>query len=251
MDLSETQLKKLCAVNKCKPRDVELDGLDLRKKRLTKADYADSLASKLSNEDILRQLPSDARKKLEYQISELKRKWKLDEYAEQQTSAVGQEDLVSLKTPPESQVEKPDNVKVVMDSSFDNVVSEICKFRPPRRFIEEREYEISLHSHLSGVFPKAITENQYKLGDTRCDIKIDNFAIEIKKSPTDQELRRLQEQISRYSKYPQFRKIIVVIFDADLQSTTNFCNTMAQTNILDRVTVIADYRTLMRDGRFV
>ncbi|NYZ76831.1 hypothetical protein H0O02_00785 [Candidatus Micrarchaeota archaeon] len=247
LDLSEIQLKKLCSVNGCGPRNVKFDiaDMDLKKKRLTKDDFAGSLASKLSSEDLLRQLPNDARKKLEYQISELNRKWKLGDYAERLIPEQNQAQS-SSETQPIVQVES-DNF--VADDKFNHIINAICDYRPPRRFDEEKDYEITLYSHLQLAFPKVSMANQYKLGDTRCDIKLDNFAIEIKKSPSDQELRRLQEQISRYSKYPNFRKIIVVIFDADRQSTSNFCNTIKQTNVIDRVTVIADYRVVMEDGK--
>lgn len=247
MDLPDTILMKLCQVNSCLPSDRDWSSglVDEKPKRirLTNVDYASALASHLSTEDLLRQLPLDAQRKLAYQDSELKRKWKLDEHSEKEVERQSTQEETIVKPNSESSMAK--------DDAFDSLVEELCLFRPPRRLPDETAYEYSLNSYLFGRLPKARIESQYKLGDTRCDLKVDDCAIELKKSPSNSELRRLYEQIARYSKYPELRKIVVMIFDADVQSTTLFCDTLMQNPAIDRITVIGDYRVFMKNGKRV
>jgi len=243
MGLNEALSKKLCQANDCTPSNEEYNLLNMESKRirLSKVDYAKKLASEVSSDDLLRQLPNHAQKDLQYQISEIKKKWKIDEYADKPKAQV-------IETV-ENADNKPAEVVQAEDKKFDLLVDAICRFRPPLRMSSEKDYENSLYSYLLGVLPTSRIENQYKLGDTRCDLKVDEYVLELKRRPSGVELHRLFEQIARYSKYRQFSKIVIVIFDADVQATSIFCDTLMQNPVIDRITVIGDYRIFMKDGK--
>lgn len=92
---------------------------------------------------------------------------------------------------------------------YDAILKQIKAFRPSRVFKKEAEYENTLYSRLEVFFPQI--EQQVPFANSRIDLKIDKFGIEIKNHPDQNEINRLVGQLLSYRKY--FKHIIVVIFN--------------------------------------
>lgn len=100
-------------------------------------------------------------------------------------------------------------VEVSAQSVLSNIINEINKFTPARKYLSEDNYRSELFGFLKQKFPSAKIEVQ--VDSSRPDIAIDDVAIEIK-GPTDSTgLNTLADKAMRYKK--TWPHIIMVLFD--------------------------------------
>lgn len=114
------------------------------------------------------------------------------------------------ETEPEPKTVKTKPKAVDKDAeTLKKIIYEIKEFQPKKVFNKEAEYENTLYARLEVFFPHI--EPQYPCANSRIDIKIDKFGIEIKNHPDQNEINRLIGQIRSYR--PFFKHIVVVIFN--------------------------------------
>lgn len=115
---------------------------------------------------------------------------------------------VDTENEPEKVEDKP---KVVNkdEEKLKKILHEIKELRPKRAFEKESEYENTVYTRLEVFFPNI--ESQVSFANSRVDIKIDKFGIEIKNHPDQNEINRLIGQLISYRRF--FKHIIVVIFN--------------------------------------
>ena len=85
LSLPEEALVRLCQAYGCTPSSTVYESFTGEPKtiKLTKYSYANALAVNVSTEDLLRQIQDDiAKKELREQLALVRKKWKLDEFAE-------------------------------------------------------------------------------------------------------------------------------------------------------------------------
>ncbi len=124
-----------------------------------------------------------------------------------------EETIESVSSKSESKTVNPENIQQRKVNKEEEKLKEIMKqievFRPNKVFNKESEYENTLYTRLEVFFPNI--EQQVPFANSRIDIKIDGFGIEIKNHPDQNEINRLVGQLLSYRKY--FKHIIVVIFN--------------------------------------
>ncbi len=98
------------------------------------------------------------------------------------------------------------------DSLFNDVVSEIKKFKPARKYHDEFTYQVGLVEFLRSKFPNANIEQQK--GSSRPDIVIDHIAIELKGPTKTIELQTIADKCMRY--YQHFEELIIVLFEVEV-----------------------------------
>ncbi len=109
----------------------------------------------------------------------------------------------------ETDEEEPKALVSKHEEKLKEIIKQIEAFRPNKVFNKESEYENTLYTRLEVFFPNI--EQQVPFANSRIDIKIDGFGIEIKNHPDQNEINRLVGQLISYKKF--FRHIIVVIFN--------------------------------------
>jgi rubrerythrin len=95
------------------------------------------------------------------------------------------------------------------EEELKRIIQLIKRFEPKKVFSKEAEYENTLYSWLNAFYPKI--DFQYPCANSRIDMKISKFGIEIKNHPDQNEVNRLIGQLRSYR--PFFKHIIVVIFN--------------------------------------
>ena len=105
---------------------------------------------------------------------------------------------------PSGQVENPDEEKLK------KIIAAIKEYSPHKQFEKEADYENTLFARLQIFFPEIEAQVQYP--NSRIDIKIGKFGIEIKNHPDQNEINRLVGQLASYRRF--FKHVIVVIFNA-------------------------------------
>lgn len=116
---------------------------------------------------------------------------------------------VIIKEPTEPVVEEPKEPTNEDTEKLKKIIQEIKEFKPKTVFKKEAEYENTLYTRLEVFFPNI--EFQVPYANSRIDIKIDGFGIEIKNHPDQNEINRLIGQLISYKRF--FKHIIVVIFN--------------------------------------
>lgn len=95
------------------------------------------------------------------------------------------------------------------EEELKRIIQLIKRFEPKKVFMKEAEYENTLYSWLNAFYLKI--DFQYPCANSRIDMKIGKFGIEIKNHPDQNEINRLIGQLRSYR--PFFKHIIVVIFN--------------------------------------
>jgi hypothetical protein len=101
------------------------------------------------------------------------------------------------------------------------IIHSIKEFKPNKIFKKESEYESNLCTWLSAHFQNKV-ETQYYCANSKIDLKIGKFGIEIKNHPDQNEINRLVGQLLSYRKF--FSYIIVVIFNPTDFKAIKFLN---------------------------
>jgi len=113
-----------------------------------------------------------------------------------------------IKEPTES-IEETKEATNKDEEELKKIIQKIKEFQPKKVFVKEAEYENTLYSWLSAFFSKI--DYQYPCANSRIDMKISSFGIEIKNHPDQNEVNRLIGQLRSYKLF--FKHIIVVIFN--------------------------------------
>jgi hypothetical protein len=95
------------------------------------------------------------------------------------------------------------------EEKLKEIIKQIKEVTPKKAFEKESEYENTVYTRLQVFFPNI--EPQYSCANSRIDMKVDKFGIEIKNHPDQNEINRLIGQLRSYR--PFFKHIIVVIFN--------------------------------------
>ena len=95
------------------------------------------------------------------------------------------------------------------EEELKKIIQVIKDFKPKKIFKKEAEYENTLYTRLEVFFPNI--EYQVPYANSRIDIKIRGFGIEIKNHPDQNEINRLIGQLMSYRRF--FKHTIVVIFN--------------------------------------
>jgi hypothetical protein len=120
-----------------------------------------------------------------------------------------------------------------MSHPFYQTLLKVLNFGPKTTFRKEAEYENQLYVRLETYFPDL--ENQVPFANSRIDIKIGGFGIEVKNHPDQNEINRLVGQLLSYKRF--FKHIIIVIFNPrDAKSIGYLKKTINEQNLA--VTVI-------------
>lgn len=97
------------------------------------------------------------------------------------------------------------------------IIKVIQEFQPRKVFEKESEYENTLAVRLETFFPEVETQVPY--ANSRIDIKIGKFGIEVKNHPDQNEINRLIGQLISFKRF--FIHVIIVIFNPrDAQITS-------------------------------
>jgi hypothetical protein len=121
--------------------------------------------------------------------------------------------IIKERVEPKEEI-KTEEIKRVTEKDeevekLQKIISTINDFTPKKIFRKEAEYESTLFTRLETFFPDV--EYQVPYANSRIDIKIGSFGIEIKNHPDQNEINRLLGQIISFKRF--FKHIIVVIFN--------------------------------------
>jgi hypothetical protein len=172
------------------------------RRKVTREDYIDWIIEKLSLEQIKNfaqkhriQLPETVKEPIQPLVIQPK--------TELETTA---------EVLPSGQAENLDEEKLK------RIIAIIKEFSPKAQFKKEAEYENTLFTRLQTFFPEI--EFQVPYANSRIDIKIGGFGIEIKNHPDQNEINRLVGQLISYKRF--FKHVIIVIFNPRDDRSLNY-----------------------------
>jgi len=107
---------------------------------------------------------------------------------------------------------KEDEEAKEKEKLINQIIDEIEKFKPIRKYKNEFPYQIDLARHLKNKFPDTDIEQQK--GSSRPDIVVEDVAIEVKGPTRNKDLKTIADKCVRYSQH--FGEIVIVLFETEV-----------------------------------